>query len=104
MQRSSGFSVLRQTGRLLLALLLTLFCATLLLRLDAAIFEYRVLAVLRKMEGFKLGDTGQLELVDIVKRLQTHIVRHRLSRGKGESRKLRRARGRVPVHDERDRG
>jgi hypothetical protein len=70
MQRSSGFSVLRQTGRLFLALLITLFCATLLLRLDAAIFEYRVLAVLRKMEGFKLGDTGQLELVDSVERLQ----------------------------------
>ena len=53
-------------------LLITVFC-DLLLRLMPP-FRIPVLAVLRKMEGFKLGDTGQLELVDSVERLQPHIV------------------------------
>jgi hypothetical protein len=69
MQRSSGFSLLRHARRLFLGALITIFSATLLLRLDAAIVEYRVLAVLRKMEEFKLGQTSRLELVNSVERL-----------------------------------
>ncbi len=52
--------------RLVTALLITILSATLLLRLDAAVFEYRVLAVLRQMEKFKLGKTSRAELVNSV--------------------------------------
>jgi hypothetical protein len=71
MQRSRLISVLRQSRRLLLVLLITIFSTTLLLRLDAAIFEYRVLRVLRKMEGFKPDQTSKPELVNSVKRLRS---------------------------------
>ncbi len=66
MHPSTGFSVLRQVRRLVIALLITILSVTLLLRLDAAIFEYRVLAMLRQMEKFKLGQTSRAELVDSV--------------------------------------
>jgi hypothetical protein len=60
---------MRRARRLFLAVLITIFSANLLVRLDAAIVEYRVLAVLRKMEGLKLGQTSRLELVNSVERL-----------------------------------
>jgi hypothetical protein len=55
MSPSSGFSVLRPVRRFVIALLIMILSATLLLRLDAAIFEYRVLAVLRQMERLQFG-------------------------------------------------
>jgi hypothetical protein len=64
MRSSVGFSILRQVRRLATASLITVLSATLLLRLDAAVFEYRVLAVLRQMVEFKLGKTSRSELVN----------------------------------------
>jgi hypothetical protein len=66
MQPPSGFSVLRQVRRFFIALLITILSATLLLRLDAAIFEYRVLAAFRQMEKLKLGQTSRTELANSV--------------------------------------
>ena len=66
MRPPRGFSILRQLRRLFAALLITILSATFLLRLDAAVFEYRVLAVLRQMEKFKLGQTSRAELANSV--------------------------------------
>lgn len=66
MHPSTGFSVLRQVRRCAITLLITILGATLLLRLDAAIFEYRVLAMLRQMEELKLGQTTRAELSNSV--------------------------------------
>jgi len=66
MRPSGGFSILRQVRRFVIALLIAILSATLLLRLDAAIFEYRVLAVLRQMEKLKLGQTSRAELANSV--------------------------------------
>ena len=66
MQPSSGLSVLRQVRRFVIALLITILSAILLLRLDAAIFEYRVSAVLGQMEKLKLGQTSKADLANSV--------------------------------------
>jgi hypothetical protein len=64
MSPSSGFSVLRPVRRFVIALLIMILSATLLLRLDAAIFEYRVLAVLRQMERLQFGQTSRVDLAN----------------------------------------
>ncbi len=64
MHPSTGFPVPRQVRRFVIALLITILSATLLLRLDAAIFQYRVLAILRQMEKVKLGQTSREELAN----------------------------------------
>lgn len=56
---SIGFLILRPVCRSVVVLLISILSATLLLRLDSAIFGYRVLAVLRQTEKLKLGQTKQ---------------------------------------------
>jgi hypothetical protein len=68
---ATGFSILRQVRRFVIALLITILSATLLLRLDAAIFEYRVRSVLREMEKLKIGQTSRAELAKSVRGMQS---------------------------------